>query len=84
MIWMEAKARLNRAQISTTAFVTLAVAIFLAFLVGGGTGYLVRATTVPIAMSNSPAESGKAKAVCPSGTHVVVWYTAKISSCVQD
>jgi hypothetical protein len=58
------------------------IAVFL-FLLGGAAGYIVKDLSTPTA----PAEAsiaGRPTAICPVGTHVVVWYTARTWACVSD
>lgn len=81
---MEARATLERRRISTTTLVTFVLAVAVAFLLGGGGGYLIRASSVPIVTPTSHVGTGQTTGSCPAGSHPVVWYTAKTSSCVQD
>lgn len=63
--------------------ITLALvfAIVLAFVVGAASGYAARFVTTPAAAA---AQGHSTAAACPSGTHAVVWYTAKTWSCLSN
>jgi hypothetical protein len=54
------------------------MALVAVFLLGGAGGYLVKGAAAPASVAPSRA------AVCPTGTHVVVWYTARSWGCVPD
>jgi len=56
------------------------VALITVFVLGALSGYLVRPTT---AAAPGPAAKHSAT-TCPTGTHVVVWYTARTWACVSD
>lgn len=56
----------------------LVVAVVLAFVVGAVSGYAARSLNPSGTLSSAHA------AVCPSGSHAVVWYTAKTWSCVGN
>lgn len=56
------------------------VALIAVFVFGALSGYLIRPSSVA-----APAPSAQhAATACPSGTHVVVWYTARTWACVSD
>ena len=59
--------------------VALVVALVFGLVAGAAGGYAARALTVPVASATQ-----QAAAACPSGTHAVVWYTAKSWSCVSN
>lgn len=57
------------------------VVLVAVFLLGALSGYLVKpAPRVP----TTGVTQQRVEAACPSGTHVVVWYTAHASACVSD
>jgi hypothetical protein len=65
--------------------VVLVPAFLLAmFVLGGASGYVVRAFSVPIAASTPRVAVDRPIAPCPSGSHVVVWYTGHAWGCVSD
>ena len=65
--------------------VVLVIAMLLAiFVLGGASGYVVRAISVPIAASNLRVAVDRPIAPCPSGSHAVVWYTGHAWGCVSD
>jgi hypothetical protein len=55
----------------------LVLALVIAFAVGAAGGYAVRGVTTQVAAAPRQAASD-----CPSGTHAVVWYTARAWACV--
>src|SRR5713101_7851838 len=56
--------------------VVLVTAVLLAiFVLGGASGYVIRAISVPIAASTLRVAGDRPIAPCPSGSHAVVWYT---------
>lgn len=61
----------------------LLFALLLAFILGGASGYLVRATSSVGASTNQRVVAGSALP-CPTGRHVVVWYSAKTWGCVSN
>jgi hypothetical protein len=62
----------------------LLVALLAVFFLGGAGGYLVRGLGTPPAAFAQPAADSRPAAICPAGTHVVVWYTARTWACVSD
>jgi hypothetical protein len=59
------------------------IALLAVFFLGGVGGYLVRGPSTPAALAQ-PAAGSRPVAICPDGTHVVVWYTARTWACVSD
>lgn len=55
----------------------LLAALIAIFVLGAVSGYLVK----PSSVSGS---SPQAVSVCPAGSHVVVWYTARVRTCLPD
>ena len=78
---MQGTMELDRAG-SARQSLSVIAAVAAAFLLGGAGGYLVKGAAV----SAVPTASVKAApaSVCPSGTHIVVWYTAQTWSCLSD
>lgn len=58
--------------------------VIAAFAVGSAGGYTVRAVSTPIAASAQRVAVVRITAPCPSGSHVVIWYTAEAWGCVSD
>lgn len=56
----------------------LVVAVVLAFVIGAASGYAARSLNSQVSVSTTNG------AACPSGSHAVVWYTAKTWSCVGN
>jgi len=58
----------------------LLAALLMVFALGGASGYLVKAASVPAA---APSLAHAATA-CPASMHAEVWYTAHAWACVPD
>ena len=64
--------------------VVLVTSVLLAiFVLGGASGYVIRAISVPIAASTLRVAGDRPIAPCPSGSHAVVWYTGHAWGCVS-
>lgn len=59
------------------------MALVAVFLLGGAGGYVVKGLSTPPAAYQS-STTGRPNAICPLGTHVVVWYTARTWACLSD
>jgi hypothetical protein len=59
--------------------VVLVLALVVAFAVGVAGGYVFRGLTTPVAAAPRQAASD-----CPSGSHAVVWYSARTWSCIPN
>jgi hypothetical protein len=65
--------------------VVLVAALLLAmFMLGGASGYVVRAISVPIVASTLRVAVDRPIPPCPSGSHAVVWYTGHAWGCASD
>ena len=64
--------------------VFVAALLLVMFVLGGASGYVVRAISVPIAASTQRVAGDRPIAPCPSGSHAVVWYTGHAWGCVSD
>jgi hypothetical protein len=62
----------------------LLTAVLLGFAVGGASGFLVRAVSLPVATSSQRVVVLRITEPCPSVSHAVVWYTAHAWGCVGD
>jgi hypothetical protein len=62
----------------------LLAAFLLVFAFGSASGFVVRALTSPTAASNQRVAAVRVTEPCPSGSHVVVWYSAETWGCVSD
>jgi hypothetical protein len=60
---------------------SLLIALVMVFALGGVSGYLVKALVVPSGQTQQRAVLTAAQALCPSGSHLVVWYTARVLTC---
>jgi hypothetical protein len=58
------------------------IALVMVFALGGVSGYLVKALVTPSGETRQHAVVSAAQALCPSGSHLVVWYTARVLTCV--
>lgn len=63
--------------------VMLAVALVIAFMLGGAGGYALRAQVVAD-LAPTHVLPLAAPAPCPSGSRPVVWYSARTWSCVPS
>lgn len=68
----------NPASSISTLFLIIVLLMVLA--VGGLGGYIARAMTSPATPQHASLRPGSS--VCPSGTHVSVWYTAGTWTCI--
>lgn len=75
---MQTSIALRRSSFSPTTLALIA-ALLLAFVFGGASGYLVKAVTTTASIT--PQQH---VAVCPAGSHAVVFYTAGSWSCVSN
>lgn len=55
-------------------------ALVVMFLIGGFSGYVLRAMSGPASTPPPP----RASAACPAGSHAVVYYSAGTWSCVDN
>jgi hypothetical protein len=62
----------------------LLIALLVVFALGGLGGYVARAVRVPATTTVERLVVRQVTEPCPSGTHVVVWYSAKDWGCVSD
>jgi hypothetical protein len=60
---------------------SLLIALVMAFSLGGVSGYLVRTLATPISEARHQQVVSAAQALCPAGSHLVVWYTARVVTC---
>ena len=74
---MQPSVALRRPSFSLSTVIAL-VALLLAFAVGAASGYAVKAVSTP------RAAAAVTSAICPAGTHVAVWYSAKSWSCLSN
>lgn len=58
--------------------------LLLIFVLGSASGFAVRAVSAPAVSSTQPAAVVRLTEACPSGSHAVVWYSAKAWSCISD
>lgn len=58
--------------------------VIAAFMLGTAGGYAVRAVSVPIGVSTQRVSTDQVTAPCPSGSHPVVWYTARAWACMSQ
>ena len=79
---MNTSLTLQRARFPATR--RLLIAFLLVFALGNASGFVVRSASAPAATSNHGAAVAQATAPCPSGSRVVVWYSAKAWGCVSD
>ena len=79
---MHTSLTLHRARSRETLW--LFVAFLLVFALGSASGFVVRATIAPSVVSTPRVAKAPLAAPCPSGSHVVVWYTAHAWGCVSD
>jgi hypothetical protein len=57
----------------------LLLAVVVAYLIGGASGYLTRGLT-----AGPAAAAGSVVSACPAGSHAVVWYTARTWECASN
>jgi hypothetical protein len=62
----------------------LLAAFLLVFALGSASGFVIRALTTPTAASDQPKAVVRVTELCPSGSHVVVWYSVQAWGCVSD
>ena len=79
---MQTSLTLNRARFPETR--RLLAAFFLVFALGSAGGFVLRAVSAPTAASNPGVAVVRVTEPCPSGSHAVVWYSAKAWGCVSD
>lgn len=79
---MQTSVTLDRARFSATPL--LLAAFLLVFAIGIASGFVVRALSAPAAASTQRAAVQRVSQPCPSGSHVVVWYSANAWGCVSD
>jgi hypothetical protein len=60
---------------------SLLIALVTVFALGGVSGYLVKALATSSGETRQPAVVTAGQALCPSGSHLVVWYTARVLTC---
>jgi hypothetical protein len=72
---------LNRARFPETP---LLLAAFLIFALGSASGFVVRAVSSPTAAATQRVAVVRVTEPCPSGSHVVVWYSAEAWGCVSN
>lgn len=75
---MQTTVVLRRPALSATRWAVM-TALLAAFLLGSASGYLVKGLTPSAA--TTPQQHA---AVCPAGSHAVVWYTAGTWSCASN
>ncbi len=80
---MEARTTFGGARISKSV-VAAFVALFAAFVLGGASGYVVRALSLPIPPTTQALGASRSTEPCPSGSHVVVWYAGRTWGCVSE
>jgi hypothetical protein len=79
---MQTSLTLNRARFPETR--SLWVVFLLVFALGSASGFVLRAVSAPAAASTQRVAVVRVTEPCPSGSHVVVWYSAKAWGCVSD
>jgi len=79
---MQTGVTLRRARFPETPW--LLAVFLLVFALGGASGFVVRAVSVPTAASTERVALVHVTEPCPSGSHAVVWYTAKAWGCMSD
>jgi hypothetical protein len=62
----------------------LLAAFLFVFALGSVSGFVVRAVSAPGGASSQQVATVRVTAPCPSGSHVVVWYSANAWGCVSD
>jgi len=62
------------------SLLSLLIALVTVFALGGVSGYLVKALATS-GETRQHAVVTAAQALCPSGSHLVVWYTARVLTC---
>lgn len=60
---------------------SLLIALVMVFALGGVSGYLVKALVSSSGQTQHRPVVTAAQALCPSGSHLVVWYTARVLTC---
>ena len=60
---------------------SLLIALVMVFALGAVSGYLVKALLAPSGKTQQRVAVTAAQALCPSGSHLVVWYTARVLTC---
>lgn len=61
---------------------SLLIALVMAFALGGVSGYLVKTFAAAAGETRQHQVVSAAQALCPVGSHLVVWYTARVLTCV--
>jgi hypothetical protein len=79
---MQTSVTLNRARFPETAW--LLAAFLFVFVLGSASGFVVRAVSAPTGASAQRVSVVRVTEPCPSGSHVVVWYSAGAWACVSD
>jgi hypothetical protein len=79
---MHTSVNLDRARFPAPPW--LLAAFLLVFAAGIASGFVVRALSAPTAASTQQAAVERVSELCPSGSHVVVWYSAKAWGCLSD
>lgn len=79
---MQTSVTLDRPRFPATPW--LLAAFLLVFAVGIASGFVVRALSAPAAASTQRPAVVHVSELCPSGSRVVVWYSAKAWGCVSD
>jgi hypothetical protein len=77
---MQSATALRRPTLSSTTIAVFA-AILLAFVLGGLTGYAVKALNTQKALSTSSVATVSGAPACPQRMHAVVSYTAQTWTC---
>jgi len=62
----------------------LLVAFLVVFALGIASGFVARVVSEPAAASTQRVAIVRVVEPCPSGSHVVVWYSAQTWECVGD
>ena len=60
---------------------SLLIALAVVFALGGISGYVAKAWVTPSGETRQHAVVSAAQALCPSGSHLAVWYTARVLTC---
>jgi len=68
----------------STSMVAAFAALLLAFVLGGASGYVVRAVTRPIPAATQQLATNRSMGPCPPGSHVVVSYIGQTWACISD
>ena len=71
---MSTAVAVRKSPISVRTFALL-IALVSMFVLGGAGGYIVKGITTPVTAAVQPGT------LCPTGRHVVVWYTAHAWTC---